>query len=118
MHLEGALPERFCDNLAIALAQDIERKQVKPPLEWPMVGKGIDQSLEAARQVVAHHIAQLPPLTLVFGEAMPHYYPPLEAAKPNGETTTEGRRLLLLPGVEAVMQSATLKRELWQRLQG
>ncbi len=115
---QAKVPRLFCDDIARALGNDPETARFQL-LEWPMLkhSSSIDQSIDAAIQVVAQKFSLLPGTVLVFGEAAKQYHPGLETlVVAGGVQELAGQTVYLFDEVSQVMQSAATKRTLWQTL--
>lgn len=110
------LPRRFCDDIARCLGGQPDTAKYQQ-LDWPMLSSGgIDQSIDAARQVVTQKFGVLPEKVLVLGADLAAYYGPLTEAEP-GVPMNHGRQsILLMSSLEEVMNSATAKRRLLHTL--
>ncbi len=107
-------PRKFCDDVARAAGGDVGGVRYQQ-LEWPMVkSSSIDQSIDAARAVVAQKFSLLPQQVMIFGSDVCNYFAPIEAGSPGTTIRHEERRFTLMPAVAEVMSSASHKRQLWQ----
>ena len=112
----GKLPRRFCDDLARVMGCDLEALRYHE-LVWPMLDtSGIDQSVNAAREVVARKLGALPPRVLVFGDDVAEYFTPLQEAEREPQAVGS-QSFLLQPALAETMTSADIKRRLFLSLQ-
>ncbi|MDE0991411.1 MAG: hypothetical protein OSA83_19555, partial [Pseudomonadales bacterium] len=82
LRAESELPRRFCDDVARAMGGSIASVRYQL-LKWPMLStSGIDQSINAAREVVTQKFRQMPARVLVFGDDVDEYYNPLRDLAP------------------------------------
>ena len=107
-----ALPRRLCDDLARVMEADVGGLRYQQ-LDWPMVNSpAIDQSIDAAREVVTQKFSQLPARVLVLGSDLPAYFGPAGKFTP-GEAVRIGRQsFYLVPDAVSLMNSAEDKRQL------
>lgn len=110
------LPRRFCDDLARVMGGDIEALRYHE-LVWPMLStSGIDQSVNAAREVVTRKLRMLPSQVLVLGDEVAEYFAPLREAR-QAPYVLGPQGFLLQPALAETMASADVKRELFLSLQ-
>ncbi len=110
------LPRRFCDDLARSLGGNVDAARYHK-LVWPMVrSSGFDQSLDAAKEVVAEKFSTMPRSIVVFGEDLNEYYEPLKDQQIGAESEVDGRTCVLFESVDRVMSSADQQRNLWRIL--
>ncbi len=95
---EGAeLPRRFCDDVARVMAADLQALKFQI-VEWPMLDtSGIDQSIDAARQVITQKFGVLPPKVIVVGADVAEYFGPLEKVGDDAPVLVGGHSYLLVP---------------------
>ena len=110
---EGAeFPRRFCDDVARAMAADLGALKLQI-VEWPMLDtSGIDQSIDAARQVVAQKFGVLPAKVIVVGVDVAEYFVPLEKFRDDAPVLVGGQSYLLVPSLTELLKSADKKRHL------
>ncbi len=111
------VPRRLCDDLARVMNGNIEAVRFHR-LDWPMLSTtGIDQSIDAAREVVTQKFSALPARVIIIGQDVADYYEPLadvQAHLPGdaGGQKIGGQSVMLLPSLEAFMASVQAKRDL------
>lgn len=111
-----SLPRRFCDDLARVLGGDLEGLRYHE-LTWPMLDtSGIDQSVNAAREVVTQKLKSLPAKVVVIGEDVAEYYGPLRDIG-DQPRTVGNQSYLLVPSMARTSASAEIKRSLFIALQ-
>ena len=110
---EGAeLPRRFCDDVARVMAADMQALKFQI-VEWPMLDtSGIDQSVDAARQVITQKFGVLPPKVIVVGADVAEYFGPLEKVSDDAPVLVGGQSYLLVPSLIELLKSADKKRHL------
>ena len=110
---EGAeLPRRFCDDVARAMAADPRALKLQI-VEWPMLDtSGIDQSIDAARQVVAQKFGVLPAKVIVVGVDVAEYFVPLEKFRDDAPVLVGKQSYLVVPSLIELLKSADKKRHL------
>ena len=109
---ESELPRRFCDDVARAMGGNIESVRYQL-LKWPMLStSGIDQSINAAREVVTQKFRQMPARVLVFGDDVGEYYNPLRDLAPLSPGAVGVQTLLKVPSLKDLLDSGSAKREL------
>ena len=114
---ETRVPRRLCDDLARVMNGNIEAVRFHR-LDWPMLSTtGIDQSINAAREVVTQKFSTLPARVIVIGRDVADYYEPLanvQAHLPGdaGGQKIGGQSVMLIPSLEEFMTSAQAKRDL------
>jgi hypothetical protein len=109
---ESDLPGRFCDDVARAMGGNIESVRYQL-LKWPMLStSGIDQSINAAREVVTQKFRQMPSRVLVFGEDVGDYYNPLRDLSPLSVGAVGAQTFLMVPSLKDLLGSGSAKREL------
>jgi len=111
-----SLPRRFCDDLARVMGGDLEGLRYHE-LTWPMLDtSGIDQSVNAAREVVTQKLKSLPARVVVIGEDVAEYYGPLRDLG-NEPRNVGNQSYLLVPSMATTSGSAEIKRSLFISLQ-
>ena len=109
---ESELPRRFCDDVARALGGNIKSVRYQL-LKWPMLStSGIDQSINAAREVVTQKFRQMPSRVLVFGDDVGEYYNPLRDLAPMLVGAVGAQTFLKVPSLKGLLESGSVKREL------
>ena len=109
---ESELPRRFCDDVARAMGGNIESLRYQL-LKWPMLStSGIDQSINAAREVVTQKFRQMPSKVLVFGDDVGDYYNPLRDLAPMSAGAVGAHTFLKVPSLTELLGSGSSKREL------
>lgn len=109
---ESELPRRFCDDVARAMGGNIESVRYQL-LKWPMLStSGIDQSINAAREVVTQKFRQMPARVLVFGDDVGEYYNPLRDLAPLSAGAVGVQTLLKVPSLRDLLESGSAKRDL------
>ncbi len=112
LHAESELPRRFCDDVARAMGGNIESVRYQL-LKWPMLStSGIDQSINAAREVVTQKFRQMPARVLVFGDDVGEYYYPLRDLAPLSVGAVGVQTFLKVPSLKGLLGSGSAKREL------
>jgi hypothetical protein len=112
LRAESELPRRFCDDIARAMGGNIESMRYQL-LKWPMLStSGIDQSINAAREVVTQKFRQMPSRVLVFGEDVGEYYNPLRDLSPMSVGAVGAQTFLMVPSLKDLLGSGSAKREL------
>ncbi len=112
LHTESDLPRRFCDDVARAMGGNIESVRYQL-LKWPMLStSGIDQSINAAREVVTQKFRQMPSRVLVFGDDVGDYYNPLRDLVPMTVGVVGPQTFLKVPSLKDLLGSGSAKREL------
>lgn len=112
LRAESELPGRFCDDLARAMGGNIESVRYQL-LKWPMLStSGIDQSINAAREVVTQKFRQMPSRVLVFGTDVGEYYNPLRDLSPMSVGAVGAQTFLMVPSLKDLLVSGSAKREL------
>ena len=82
-------------------------------LKWPMLStSGIDQSINAAREVVTQKFRQMPSRVLVFGDDVGEYYNPLRDLAPMSVGAVGAQTFLKIPSLKDFLASGSSKREL------
>ena len=109
---ESELPRRFCDDVARTMGGNIESLRYQL-LKWPMLStSGIDQSINAAREVVTQKFRQMPSKVLVFGDDVGDYYNPLRDLAPMSTGAVGAQTFLKVPSLKGLLGSGSAKREL------
>ena len=109
---ESDLPRRFCDDLARAMGGNVQSVRYQL-LKWPMLStSGIDQSINAAREVVTQKFRQMPSRVLVFGDDVGEYYNPLRDLAPMSVGAVGAQTFLKIPSLKDFLVSGSSKREL------
>jgi hypothetical protein len=109
---ESELPRRFCDDVARTMGGNIESLRFQL-LKWPMLStSGIDQSINAAREVVTQKFRQMPSKVLVFGDDVGDYYNPLRDLAPMSVGAVGAQAFLKVPSLKKLLESGSSKREL------
>lgn len=112
LRAESELPGRFCDDVARVMGGNIKSVRYQL-LKWPMLStSGIDQSINAAREVVTQKFRQMPSRVLVFGEDVGEYYNPLRDLSPMSVGAVGAQTFLLVPSLKDLLGSGSAKREL------
>lgn len=112
LRAESELPRRFCDDVARAMGGNIESVRYQL-LKWPMLStSGIDQSINAAREVVTQKFRQMPARVLVFGDDVGEYYYPLRDLAPLSVGAVGVQTFLKVPSLKGLLGSGSAKREL------
>jgi hypothetical protein len=112
LRAESELPRRFCDDLARAMGGNIKSVRYQL-LKWPMLStSGIDQSINAAREVVTQKFRQMPSRVLVFGSDVGEYYNPLRDLSPMSVGAVGAQTFLMVPSLKDFLGSGSAKREL------
>ena len=110
------LPRRFCDDLARTMDGDVDGLRYHE-LTWPMLNtSGIDQSVNAAKEVVTQKLKTLPARVLVIGEDVAEYFAPLKEADA-APLSVGPQSFLLIPSIEKTAESPDIKRTLFVSLQ-
>ena len=110
--MNGAVPRRLCDDMARYVGVDVAAVRFQQ-LEWPMLStSGIDQSKQAARQVVTQKFSQLPERVIVLGKEVAEYYGPLEKLDGLEPMKIGKQSILLISEPRSLMTSSTLKKSL------
>ena len=73
---------------------------------------GIDQSINAAREVVTQKFRQMPSKVLVFGDDVGDYYNPLRDLAPMSVGAVGAQTFLKVPSLKELLGSGSSKREL------
>jgi len=109
---ESELPRRFCDDVARTMGGNIESPRFQL-LKWPMLStSGIDQSINAAREVVTQKLRQMPSKVLVFGDDVGDYYNPLRDLAPMSVGTVGAQTFLKVRSLKDLLGSGSSKRAL------
>ena len=109
---EVDLPRRFCDDIARVMTADIKALKFQI-VEWPMLDtSGINQSIDAARQVVAQKFGALPAQVIVIGADVAEYFRPLEKVSDDAPVLVGRQSYLLVPSLKELLGSAKRKRHL------
>jgi len=112
LRAESELPRRFCDDVARAMGGNIKSVRYQL-LKWPMLStSGIDQSINAAREVVTQKFRQMPSRVLVFGKDVGEYYNPMRDLSPMSVGTVGAQTFLMVPSLKDLLGSGSAKREL------
>jgi len=112
LRAESELPKRLCDDVARALGGNIKSVRYQL-LKWPMLStSGIDQSINAAREVVTQKFRQMPSRVLVFGDDVGEYYNPLRDLAPMLVGAVGAQTFLKVPSLKGLLESGSVKREL------
>lgn len=112
LRAESELPKRLCDDVARALGANIKSVRYQL-LKWPMLStSGIDQSINAAREVVTQKFRQMPSRVLVFGDDVGEYYHPLRDLAPMLVGGVGAQTFLKVPSLKGFLESGSIKREL------
>jgi hypothetical protein len=112
------LPRRLCDDIAGLMGGNPEGLRFRQ-LDWPMVNNSaIDQSADAAREVVTQKFSQMPAKVIVIGESLGDYFGPVADLQPWLPARAGRQEILLVPSVRALMDSAAQKRQLLMALKG
>ena len=115
---ERDLHRSFCDDVARAMGGNIESVRYQL-LKWPLASASdIDQSISAAREVVAQKFRQMPPKLLVFGDDVRRYYSPLLDLAPFSAETYGRQSLMMVPSIKNLLSSSSSKRQLMLALCG
>lgn len=112
------IPRRFCDDVVRVMAAEPQslKQQI---VTWPMLEtSGIDQSFDAARQVVTQKFSQMPAKVIVVGSEVVQYFGPLEKAQTNAPVRVGSQSYLLISSLPDILKSADRKRELMTLLDG
>jgi len=110
------LRRRIFDDIARFMAAD-PKTMKQQVIEWPMLESlSIDQSLDAARQVVTQKFRLLPAKVIVVGSDVVPYFGPLEKALTETPVLVGSQSYLLIPSVSELMESAQRKRDLMTSL--
>lgn len=111
---EEEIPRRFCDDIARSMDGNLDGARFQK-LDWPMVKTAaFDQSIGAAREVVAEKLNIMPPVVFMFGEDLKEYFAPLSHQDVGSVTNIEGRTVALFERSREVMTSAARKASLWR----
>ncbi len=114
---ESELPRRFCDDVARAMGGNIESVRYQL-LKWPMLTtSGIDQSIDAAREVVTQKFRQMPARVLVFGDDVGEYYNPLRDMAPMSVGAVGVQTFLKVGSLKDLLGSGYAKHELMLAMQ-
>ena len=109
---ESELPRRFCDDVARTMGGNIESLRYQL-LKWPMLStSGIDQSINAAREVVTQKFRQMPSKVLVFGDDVGDYYNPLRDLASMSIGAVGAQTFIKVPSLTEILGSGSSKREL------
>ena len=73
---------------------------------------GIDQSINAAREVVTQKFRQMPSRVLVFGDDVGDYYNPLRDLAAMSVGAVGAQAFLKVPALKELLESGSSKREL------
>jgi len=112
LRAESELPRRFCDDVARAMGGNVESVRYHL-LKWPMLStSGIDQSINAAREVVTQKFRQMPARVLVFGDDVGDYYNPLRDMVPLSVGAVGVQTFLKVPSLKDLLGSGSAKHEL------
>ena len=112
LRAESELPRRFCDDVARAMGGNIESVRYQL-LKWPMLStSGIDQSINAAKEVVTQKFRLMPSRVLVFGDDVGEYYNPLRDLAPLSVGAVGDQTFLKVPSLKGLLGSGSAKREL------
>ena len=112
LRAESELPRRFCDDVARTMGGNIESLRYQL-LKWPMLStSGIDQSINAAREVVTQKFRQMPSKVLVFGDDVGDYYNPLRDLAPMSVGAVGAQAFLKVLSLKELLGSGSSKREL------
>jgi hypothetical protein len=113
--VEG-VPRRFCDDIARVAGGDIKAAK-HHQLNWPMLNNSsIDQSLKAAKEVVAQKFGLLPKTVFVFGEDIRGYFDGIADLEIGSGRTVRGQEMFLFTSISQLMDSSNHKKSLWQFL--
>jgi hypothetical protein len=109
---ESELPRRFCDDVARTMGGNIESLRYQL-LKWPMLStSGIDQSINAAREVVTQKFRRMPSKVLVFGDDVGDYYNPLRDLASMSIGAVGAQTFIKVPSLTEILGSGSSKREL------
>jgi len=109
---EAVLPRRFCDDVARFMAADLEGLKLQI-FEWPMLDtSGIDQSIDAAREVVTQKLGALPAQVIVIGENVSDYFEPLKKVGDEGQVLIGEQSYLFIPSLTELLKFGSKKRRL------
>ena len=112
LRAESELPRRFCDDVARAMGGNVESVRYHL-LKWPMLStSGIDQSINAAREVVTQKFRQMPARGLVFGDDVGDYYNPLRDMAPLSVGVVGVQTFLKVSSLKDLLGSGSAKHEL------
>jgi len=112
LRAESELPRRFCDDVARAMGGNVESVRYHL-LKWPMLStSGIDQSINAAREVVTQKFRQMPARVLVFGDDVGDYYNPLRDMAPLSVGVVGVQTFLKVSSLKGLLGSGSAKHEL------
>ena len=112
------LPRRIFDDIARFMGAH-PKTMKQQIIEWPMLEtSSIDQSLDAARQVVTQKFGLLPAKVIVMGYDLVPYFGPLEKALMETPVLVGSQSYLLIPSLSELKRSAQRKRELLALLNG
>ena len=112
LRAESELPRRFCDDVARAMGGNVESVRYHL-LKWPMLStSGIDQSINAAREVVTQKFRQMPARVLVFGDDVGDYYNPLRDMAPLSVGVVGVQTFLKVSSLKDLLGSGSAKHEL------
>lgn len=112
LRAESDLPGRFCDDVARTMGGNIKSVRYQL-LKWPMLStSGIDQSINAAREVVTQKFRQMPSRVLVFGDDVGEYYNPLRDLPTMSVGAVGAQTFLKVPSLKDLLGSGSAKREL------
>ena len=111
-------PRRIFDDIARFMGAH-PKTMKQQIIEWPMLEtSSIDQSLDAARQVVTQKFGLLPAKVIVMGYDLVPYFGPLEKALMETPVLVGSQSYLLIPSLSELKRSAQRKRELLVLLNG
>ena len=112
LRAESELPRRFCDDVARAMGGNVESVRYHL-LKWPMLStSGIDQSINAAREVVTQKFRQMPARVLVFGDDVGDYYNPLRDMAPLSVGVVGVQTFLKVSSLKDLLGAGSAKHEL------
>ena len=115
---KAEFPRRFSDDVARLMGADIAAARYQQ-LDWPMLDtQGIDQSVNAAREVVMRKFAVLARRVLVIGADIGDYYLPLAGFEPLAPRDVNRQSMLWVPGLDTVTASADSKQQFMHVLLG
>ncbi len=115
---KSEMPRRLCDDIARSAGGNLEAVRFQE-LKWPMLETaGIDQSLDAAREVVTQKFHALPNRVIVFGAGLATYFQPLSNVTAFQPTSAGRQSLLLVPDLAQFQNSADEKRQFLRVLHG
>ena len=111
----AAFPKRFADDLARVMGGNLEAARYQE-LNWPMLSSAnIDQSIDAAREVVRRKFEVLGARVIVLGDTLNQYLPAMASIEP-WQTGTLGRQSVLVTPAFEELNTAEAKRRLLQAL--